>query len=159
MGLLDGILGSAVSAMLTGGSTPSSRSQLDSALGGLGLGSTGSGASTGLLMSLMGLLQQNGGLTRVLGMFQQSGLGSQADSWVGTGANMAVSGDHVEQVFGASSIGSIASQLGLSQGQPSSAIAQLLPELVNQMTLQGRIPDDHQDLLSQGLAMLRGGTS
>jgi uncharacterized protein YidB (DUF937 family) len=75
---------------------------------------------------------------------------------VGTGANMAISGDHVQQVFGTSSIGTIASQLGPSQGQASSAIAQLLPELVNQMT-QGQVPGNHQDLLSQGLALLRGG--
>lgn len=76
---------------------------------------------------------------------------------MGTGANMAISGDHVQQVFGASSIGTIASQLGPSQGQASSAIAQLLPELVNQMTPQGQVPGNHQDLLSQGLALLRGG--
>lgn len=156
MGLLDGMLGSAVSSMLSGGSAAPSQgpSALDSILGGLG---GGSGGSTGLLSAAMALLQSNGGLSSVLGMFQQSGLGAEANSWVGSGANMAISGEHVQQVFGGSSIGSIATQLGLSQGQASAAIAQILPELVNQMTPQGQVPANHQDLLSKGLALLRGG--
>src|SRR5262249_55256847 len=156
MGLLDGMLGSAVSSMLSGGTAAPSQgpSALDSILGGL---AGGSGGSTGLLSAAMGLLQSNGGLGNVLGMFEQNGLGQQASSWVGTGPNMAISGDHVQQVFGAPALGGIASQLGLSQGQASSAIAQILPELVNQMTPQGQVPTNHQDLLSKGLALLTGG--
>jgi uncharacterized protein YidB (DUF937 family) len=156
MGLLDGMLGDAVGSLLGGGNPAPAQgaSVLDSILSGLG---GGTGRSTGLLAAVMGLLQQNGGLGKVLGMLEQSGLGQHASSWVGTGANMAISGDHVQQVFGASSISGIASQLGLTPGQAGAAIAQLLPEIVNQMTPQGQVPTNHEDLLSQGLALLRGG--
>ena len=69
---------------------------------------------------------------------------------------MGISGDQLQQVLGSSSIGNVASQLGMSHGQASSALAQILPELINQLTPSGQLPDNHADLLSQGLAMLTG---
>jgi hypothetical protein len=63
----------------------------------------------------------------------------------------------VQQVFGGSALGNIASQLGISQGQASSAMAQILPELVNKLTPGGKLPENSGDLISQGLALLRGG--
>ena len=88
--------------------------------------------------------------------FRQSGMAPHADSWVSTGPNIGVSGDQLQQVFGASSIGNIAAQLGMSNGQASSAMAQILPELINQLTLDGQVPANHGDLISKGLAMLTG---
>jgi uncharacterized protein YidB (DUF937 family) len=102
----------------------------------------------------MTLLQQSGGIGGALKQLQNSGLGAQADSWVGTGANMAVSENDVHHAFGPA-IGNLASQLGMSPGQASSAMAQILPELINQLTPQGRIPDDSGDVIAQSLAMLR----
>jgi uncharacterized protein YidB (DUF937 family) len=72
---------------------------------------------------------------------------------------MGLSADQVRQVFGDQSLGAIASQLGMSQGEASSAMAQILPELVNQITPQGQIPDDHQDVLSKALSALCGASS
>ena len=69
---------------------------------------------------------------------------------------MAVSPDQLHQAFGGSAINDVASQLGLSQGQAGSALAQILPELINQLTPDGRMPDNAGDVLSQGLSMLRG---
>jgi YidB-like protein/Ion channel len=59
---------------------------------------------------------------------------------------MAVSGDQFHQAFGGSALGEIASQLGMSQHQASSTMAQILPELINQLTPNGRIPDNAGDL-------------
>jgi uncharacterized protein YidB (DUF937 family) len=44
----------------------------------------------------------------------------------------------------------------MSHGQASSVMAQILPELINQMTPNGQLPQDHHGLLSQALAMVRG---
>jgi len=104
----------------------------------------------------MSLLQQNGGLPGVLDSFRQSGMAQHADSWVSTGPNVGISGDQLQQALGSSSIGNVASQLGLSHGQASSALAQILPELINQLTPSGQLPDNHSDLIAQGLAMLTG---
>jgi len=46
---------------------------------------------------------------------------------------------------------SLASQLGTSQGQASSVLAQILPELVNQLTPAGQIPENQGDLIPRPL--------
>jgi uncharacterized protein YidB (DUF937 family) len=156
MGLLDGILGG-----LAGSGMDDQHTGPDNPLGAVlsGLTSGNQGQSGSLLTAAMSMLQQNGGLGNVLEMFRGSGMTAQADSWVGTGANMPLSGDQLQQVFGGSALGNIASQLGMSSGQASSAMAQILPELVNQLTPSGQLPDDSGDILSRGLAFLRGGSA
>lgn len=152
MGLLDGILSNVVGS-LGGGAMQGAQNPLGTLLGGL---SGGQGQGANLLTAAMSLLQQNGGLPGVLDSFRQSGMAQHADSWVSTGANMGISGDQLQHVLGSSSIGNVASQLGMSHGQASSALAQILPELINQLTPSGQLPTNHADLISQGLAMLTG---
>jgi len=152
MGLLDGILSNVVGS-LGSGAVPGQQNPLGDLLSGLG-GGQGRGAN--LLTAAMSLLQQNGGLNAVLDSFRQNGMAQHADSWVSTGPNVGISGDQLQQVLGSSSIGDIASQLNMSHGQASSALAQVLPELINQLTPSGQLPNNHADLISQGLAMLTG---
>ncbi len=153
MGLLDGILSNVAGSVLSGSQSQQGPNPLDALVNSLGGGTQTGGAN--LLGAVMSLVQQNGGLPGVISMLQNSGLGQQADSWVGTGANQNVSAEQLQQAFGASGLGSMAAQLGMSQGQAGSMLAQILPELVNQLTPNGQVPDNHGDLLSQGLAMLR----
>ncbi|MBI3450116.1 MAG: DUF937 domain-containing protein [Acidobacteria bacterium] len=159
MGLLDGILGTVGSAM-RGGGAPQGASPLDSILSSLAGSHPGLGAGGGgLLGAAMSLMQQGGGLTSVLDAFRQNGMAQHVDSWVGTGPNMPITAQQAQQALGAPAVSSLASRLGLSTGQASSALAQLLPEIVNQLTPGGSIPDNHGDMLSRGLAMLRGQSS
>ncbi len=120
------------------------------------LGAGNQTQSTGLLGAAMAMVQQNGGLTGLLDKFRQSGMAQHADSWVGNGPNMNISADQVQQALGSSSIGQIASQLGISNGQASSAMARILPELVNHLTPNGQIPDNHNELIAKALSLLRG---
>ena len=154
MGLLDNVLATLSGVMAAGGQTQSGQSPLVGLLGSLGSGDQQQGH--GLLAAAMGMVQQNGGLTGVLDKFRQNGMGQHADSWVNTGANMGVSADQVQQALGPSAIGQIASKLGISTGQAGSAMAQILPELINHLTPNGQVPENHQELLSKALAMLRG---
>jgi uncharacterized protein YidB (DUF937 family) len=157
MGLLDAVLANVLGSMSGGGGASAQQSSLGTMLNSLG---SGNQAQSGNLLSVaMSMLQQNGGLTGVLDMFRQKGMGQHADSWVGTGANMPVSGDQIQQVFGDSSMASAASQLGQSPSQTSSLMAQLLPELINHLTPQGQIPQDHEDIISRALGMLSGATA
>jgi uncharacterized protein YidB (DUF937 family) len=142
--------------MSGGSSAGASQSPLSALLNTLGSGNQAQ--SSNLLGAAMSMLQQNGGLTGVLDMFRQNGMARHANSWVNNGANMPISGDQVQQVFGDSSMASVASQLGQSPGQASSLMAQLLPELINHLTPQGQIPQDHEDIISSALGMLRGAT-
>lgn len=152
MGLLDGIVGNVMGSML--GGNPE-QNPLGRILGGLQGGSAGQGRS--LLQLVLSLMRQNGGLDGVLNQFRQRGMAQQADSWVSTGQNMDISPDQLQQVFGSSTIGNIAAQLGLSHEQAGSAMSQVLPELVNQLTPEGRVPENHDEVISQGLDALSAG--
>ena len=154
MGLLDGILGNVLGGAMGGGSgNQQSNNPLGSLLSGLG----GSGLGKSAMMALaFQLLQQNGGISGVVDKFRASGLGQHADSWVGTGANMPVSADQITNVLGGGGLAQLASKAGLSPEQASGGLAQLLPELVNQMTPAGHVPENHRDLISEALAMFQG---
>jgi uncharacterized protein YidB (DUF937 family) len=127
---------------------------LDSLLGSMmGGGAQGQGQSP-LLAAAMQIIQQNGGLPGIISKFQQGGYGQHMDSWVGTGANMPISGNQLQEVLGSGSIGQIAQQLGLSHGDASSGLAQVLPQLIDGMTPKGQVPGDHADILQQALSAL-----
>jgi hypothetical protein len=50
------------------------------------------------------------------------------------------SGDQLSQVLGSDTIGKVAAQLGLGQGEAAGQLSQLLPEIINQLTPQGQAP-------------------
>ena len=133
MGMLDGLLGSLMGGMTSDG--------------------TG-GRQSPLLQIALQLMQQNGGLQGMLGKFQQAGYGAQADSWVSTGQNQPISADALSQVLGSGQLSQIAQQLGLSQGAVAGGLASVLPQVVDKMTPQGQVPDDHHDIVAQALALL-----
>jgi len=151
MGLLDQLLGGALNPQ--GQDRGSPLGGLESLLGALG-GSSRSGAGSGggnlvatlLPIALMLLSNRGGGagggLGGLLQQFQAAGLGQQADSWVGTGANQPVSAEQLMQVLGQGRMSQLASQAGLSQEETNGGLAALLPELVDQVTPEGRLPDE-----------------
>ena len=150
MGLLDALIGNVLGSALGGNQR---QDPLGSVLGGLGGRSQGQGGNM-LLQVLLSLLQKNGGLEGVLGRLRQGGLGQQADSWVGTGQNMNISPDQLQQIFGSSTISDLAAQLGIPEEETGSRMAGLLPEVINQLTPQGQVPENGDDEIAQGLSML-----
>ena len=159
MGLLDGILGNVLGAALGGNRAQPQQAQdpLSAILSGLtGGNSAGGGGGMGNILLQLGLsmIQQNGGLGGVLGKFRESGLGAQADSWVGTGQNLNIAPNQLEQIFGSGALSDIASKLGVSQDQAGSAMSQVLPELINQLTPQGQVTPDSENSVAEGLEAL-----
>jgi uncharacterized protein YidB (DUF937 family) len=150
MGILDALIGNVLGSALGGNQR---QDPLGSVLGGLAGGNRAQSGNLLLQVALL-LLRQNGGLEGVLGRFRQGGLGRQADSWVGTGQNMNISADQLQEIFGSSTMNDLASQLGVPQEQAGSTMAQLLPELINQLTPQGQVPQNSDDEIAQGLSML-----
>ena len=110
-----------------------------------------------LLQIVLQMLQQNGGLSGVLGKMQQAGYGQQAQSWIGTGQNLPIDPSVLSQIFGQGQLGQLAEQFGMSRDEASGGLAQMLPDVVDQMTPAGRIPDNHSDLVNQALAYLQQG--
>ena len=142
MGLLDGLLGNVIGSMLGG-------NQAQTPIGG----NQRQGGNL-LLQIALSMLQQNGGLPEVLNKFRQGGLSQQADSWVGTGQNMNISASDLQQVFGSSTISDLASRLGMPADQAGSAMAQMLPDIINRLTPQGQVPENSNEEISQGLSAL-----
>jgi uncharacterized protein YidB (DUF937 family) len=158
MGLLDGVLSSVLGGSGGGqqGNSPLMQLALQMLMNKAG-GSTDGGGLGGMLGGILGGGQASaaapnvGGLGGILDSFQKSGLGHIADSWVSKGENMPVSGDQVSDVFGQDKIAEIASHLGMSRGDVTGGLAQILPQLINHVTPDGQVPQDHsmiQDALS-----------
>lgn len=150
-GILGGNRGSAESAGSSGGGL--------GGLGGLGGGSSGLGNKGSALMLLllplaMQWVQRNGGIGAVLERFRNKGYSQQAASWVSTGPNEALAPQAVTDVVGMDELSRLSQQLGVSQEEVSSGMAQILPEMVNHLTPQGGVPDDGDDLLNRGMSML-----
>ncbi len=61
----------------------------------------------------------------------------------------------LDGLLGGGAIGQIAQQLGLSHGETAGCLAQMLPQLIDQLTPNGEVPDNHDDMVAQALAMLQ----
>ena len=134
---LDDILGG-----LMGGGGKGGSGGLDDLVGGL-TGSGGGGSSgMGALLPVLGGLLASGGLSKIMGGLKANGLTSQADSWVGTGANEPVSGAEVEQAIGKEQIQQVAQQLGISESQAADVVAKALPEVVDKVSPEGKLPSE-----------------
>ena len=127
---------------------------LESVLGSLLGGSAGASSPMGgILASILGgqggmggsALNNTGmagGLGNILSQFQQAGLGHVAQSWVSNGPNQPVSPQQLQNVFGEDQVQDMAGQAGMEPGDFLSQLSQHLPNAVNGMTPNGRLPDE-----------------
>ena len=124
-------------------------------LGKLTGGSAGA-QQGGLAASVLELLgNRQGGIAGLAEMFQQNGLGNIVSSWIGTGANLPVSAEQIQQVFGSEQIQAFAQKAGIAPEGASSQLAALLPEIVDRLTPGGEVPQGG-DLMSAGMGLLQG---
>jgi uncharacterized protein YidB (DUF937 family) len=143
---------------------------LDSVIGALGQGQHGGGGGQGdLLNMVIGMLGQGGGaaggsgglgsvggLIGLVEKFKQGGLGDIASSWVGTGQNLPVSPDQLGGVLGNDTVSSMASQLGINQGDLLGQLSQMLPQVVDKLTPNGQLPQAGAGGLGDLAGMLGG---
>jgi len=126
-------------------------------LDGLLIGVLGGGAQQGpspLVAMALQVIQQNGGLPGIISKFEHGGMADHVSSWVATGANIPISGAQLQEILGSGSIGEIAQRLGMSHGDASSGMAQVLPQLIDALTPAGQIPADHGDIVERARALL-----
>jgi uncharacterized protein YidB (DUF937 family) len=159
MGLLDSILGGIAGNAL-------GRS------GGIGMGRRGRGVRGNIMMALLpvvlsmlanrrrgamapgfghsgalgglGALAGMGGLGALLERFQEKGYGGEVQSWVSTGENQPIPPDAVSEVFDSRELSQIASQAGVSEDEAREGLSELLPQVVDNFTPQGQLPDPDQ---------------
>jgi uncharacterized protein YidB (DUF937 family) len=126
MGLLDSVLGSV--------------------LGGGGSARQGGGGADLLMQIVAGLLANRsgaggGGLADLAAQFQRGGLGDVMNSWIGTGANQPISPDQLGGVLGNDMLSELTQRTGMDQGDLLGQLSQMLPQMVDRATPEGRIPD------------------
>ena len=118
---------------------------LDSVVGMLSGGASGQPGGQGeLLQAVMGMLANDGaggGLSGLVAKFQQGGLGDVVGSWVGSGHNMPISAEQLQQVLGSDTLSGLASKFGLSTADLGGQLSKLLPQVVDGLTPNGRLPD------------------
>jgi uncharacterized protein YidB (DUF937 family) len=122
-----------VTAGLPGGA--SSGGGLGSLLPG-GLGGLLAGGAAGSVIS--------GGLGDLLKQLQQNGHGDTANSWVSPGPNKQISSGDLASALGADQISSLMSQSGMSRDQLLDGLSQHLPDVINHLTPDGRLPTEDE---------------
>jgi uncharacterized protein YidB (DUF937 family) len=143
-----GGLGDLLGGLLGGGGRPSAMPgpqgmpQAGRPGGGLadmipgGLGGLLGGAAAGTVLS--------GGLENLIKGFQQSGQGRVAQSWVNRGQNEDIAPGDLESALGADTIDVLSRQTGMGRGELLAGLSQQLPDFVDQLTPDGRVPTEDE---------------
>jgi len=115
--------------------------------------------ATQLLMSKLGTANDSGAaasalddlvggdkgfdLGDIVGQFTAGGgdLASKAQSWLGDGANEAISPTQIQDAIGGDKLEAFASKLGIGRDEASSGLSQILPELIDKSSRGGSLLD------------------
>jgi uncharacterized protein YidB (DUF937 family) len=133
--LLGGILGGGAGSRPMGGAA---------GMPGGGMGDLLRGGLGGLLGGAAGGALLNGGLGGLLRQFQDKGYGDAADSWVGRGPNRALEPQQLEDAVGCDTVQELADHSGRPYMDVLSELSQSLPDTVDQLTPEGRLPTDEE---------------
>lgn len=182
--LIGQILGSVLGRAMGGGAMndpaggrmggPGSAGGLPGGLGGLGAilggmggglpggmqrgGADGTGGRNAMLAFMLPLVlqwvQRNGGIGNVLQRVNQHGYGGHAQSWLGTGANSPLPPQAAQQLLGRDELASLSGQLGIGEDEVADGFSEILPEVVDQLSPEGRLPDDADRTLDAGQSAL-----
>ena len=136
MGLLDDVLGMAGMA------------------GNAGAQSQQHAGAMGMLLNYINS-PQVGGISGLQQMFEQKGLGGLVASWIGTGQNLPISADQLQNVLHSDALQNIAAKTGMDPSQLTSVLSQMLPHVVDKLTPNGQVPD--AGALSQMMKSLAAG--
>jgi uncharacterized protein YidB (DUF937 family) len=126
--ILGGLFGGASSSAAPGGN-----------LGGLipgGLGGLLGGAGAGSVLS--------GGLGNLIRDLQNNGQGQVAKSWVANGPNQAIAPESLEAAVGIDTLDELAKHTGMKREDILSGLSQQLPDLVDHLTPDGRVPSEEE---------------
>jgi uncharacterized protein YidB (DUF937 family) len=81
-----------------------------------------------------------GGLGELVDHFTKAGEGKTAESWIGKGENAPITESQMEKTLGSDLIDSLVKQTGLSREELLSRLSKTLPEAVDKLTPDGRLP-------------------
>jgi uncharacterized protein YidB (DUF937 family) len=105
---------------------------LDGMLGGV--------VGAGMVSVVNGIIEKHGGVQGIVNEFERNGLGPTVRSWVGTGPNQPVSATDVHRVLGSDLLEQLSAKTGLSVQDLTEKLSQVLPQAVDRLTPDGKIP-------------------
>lgn len=85
-----------------------------------------------------------GGLKDLLDRFRQSGQEDKAQSWVAKGSNQPIAPQELEQTLGEERIQWLVEQTGLPRDELLAGLSSELPNAVDELTPDGRVPTDDE---------------
>jgi uncharacterized protein YidB (DUF937 family) len=96
------------------------------------------GLDSDMITSALGniLGDSDGGidLSSIMSGLAGNGLSSVVGSWIGSGTNEAISADSITDLLGADKVSEFASSLGISEDSAKSALADMLPNVIDTAT-------------------------
>src|SRR5262249_26846474 len=101
-----------------------------------GLGSVLGGGAAGSVLS--------GGLANIINELQDRGHGRVAQSWVGTGPNEEIAPKELANALGSDTLNTLSKQTGMSMNDLLAGLSQHLPDLIDQLTPNGRLPTEQE---------------
>ena len=111
---------------------------------GGGLGDVLKGGLGGLLAGGAAGSVISGGLGDLLKQLQQGGQSETANSWVGNGPNKPIAPGDLASALGADQLNALSAQSGLSRDELLSGLSQHLPDVINHLTPDGRLPTENE---------------
>src|SRR5499426_2130794 len=95
-----------------------------------------------LMTALLTLIsnERTGGLQGFLDQFRRAGLGEIVSSWVSRGSNTPVTTEQLERSIGSDTVNRISSNVGVARAAAASALAYMIPRVVDLLTPEGVVP-------------------
>jgi uncharacterized protein YidB (DUF937 family) len=136
--------GSQSAAPAQAGAAPGGPGMPSGNIGGGGLGNLLKGGLGGLLAGGAAGGVLSGGLSDLVKQFQQNGQGNAVNSWVDRGPNAQISANDLERALGGDQINALMSQTGMSREELLAGLSQQLPEAIDELTPDGRLPTEQE---------------
>jgi uncharacterized protein YidB (DUF937 family) len=84
------------------------------------------------------------GLGGLLERFRQGGLEDIIKSWIGRGPNKSVSPAQLQQALGPETVDGLAKEAGLPRDDLLSQLSRLLPDIIDRLSPNGKLPNDDE---------------
>jgi uncharacterized protein YidB (DUF937 family) len=150
MGLFDSLASKALGSVLGGQQGAEGGADLSGLIGSVMSGKVDLAGTVGQVMNSVG------GLPGLQEKFQQSGLGDQFASWVGSGENQPIAPEQLEQAVGGNdALAGLAKNLGVDIKSVTPLLASLLPVIIDKLTPKGEV--DQASAQGDGLQQALGG--
>lgn len=130
---------------------------LSTLLDQLGGTSGGTADPAAALTGLSQAVQDEGGLDGLIGKLKAAGLGDEVDSWISTGANQAVDPARLGEALGPDTVQRLSAGSGLDIGSLLPMLAAFLPQIINMLTPDGKMPEAGSNSSMPDLGGMLGG--